>query len=99
MLETQIEKGWISVDDALPPCIRGTAYHQKISELVLAKSEKVLEGKKPYQYPFVAHLHKEYDVKYRSYAHAQERGGDFYTWLNPYAHARLQHITHWRYIC
>lgn len=94
-LRAQVESKWISVEDKLPTAERGTGYRQCISELVLVKSEEVMQGKKPYKYPFVAHLHKEQGVGYRSYAASKKVGDCFYTWLNPYSHQDLQLITHW----
>ena len=79
---------WISVEDELPElCSR--VYMTSMSQKVLVKGE----GKN--QYPWVAHLHKDWK-KYCNYAHGKNVDGARLTWLNPYRDiSDGQKVTHW----
>ena len=88
--EKQIQ--WVNVTDKLPET-KPSTYETEMSEIVLVR------GIGKYEYPWLAHLHKDNATTYGTCVYSFEVNGAWYVWLNPRMEAddRL-HITQWAYL-
>ncbi len=89
---SELLEGWVSVTEQLPET-KPHSYMCEMSALLLVRGE----GKD--SYPWVAHLHADKAVSYKTYAFGVDKEGVRYTWLSPYRDiADNQKITRWQQI-